>query len=203
MTPRIIHLIWFGEQKPESLAAAAFWREHAQGREVRVYTDASCLRESWRENYDAYAHNFPNQSDWLRWSLLLDLGGWYFDAKVRPANGIDLDKIEAGMAPDTCLVVPMIAGMRGLDADIICCPLGWRGENAVNEYMLAKHAGQPAYVHYTLGMANRLYHTHPDWFTIGSARMLRNDRRNVRRQLQNILRDCAQRRVKPGVRSAQ
>jgi hypothetical protein len=189
MIPRIIHLNWLDEEPtPKVLETVEYWQANSEGREVVLHGDSLPLRESWRENYLLYAHNHPNKSDWMRWSSMLDSGGWYFDVDIRMAEGTSLDAIEARVAPDTCLVVPAVAGMRPLEANIICCPLNWQGSETVNSIMLAKHEHQPYYTYYTLGMVNLLYHAHPDWFSVGSARTLRNDRRNTQRQYQTLLR---------------
>jgi hypothetical protein len=120
---------------------------------------------------------------------MLDVGGWYFDTDVYPVDNIDLDKIEKSMAWNTCLVVPMVAGMKGLEADILCCQPGWRGETAVDEYMREKRESVE-YFQYTLTMIRHLYYNHPSWFTVGSANLLRNDWRKPDRDFTRTVDYC-------------
>jgi hypothetical protein len=178
MIPRTIHLIWYGEQEKESLDAAAYWRANGQGRVVVVHTDPSYLRESWRENYEKHAHNYANQSDWLRWSLMLDCGGWYFDTDVRPKSAPDLDKIEISME-NTCCIVPAIIGMGCLEADILCCAPGWPGERIVDEYMRQKR-DEVVYLQYSIVLVGNLQRQYPDWFTIADAKLFRTETKEAR-----------------------
>lgn len=179
--PRIIHLIWYGSQEAESLAAAAYWREHGQGRKVIVHTDPSYLRGSWRENYERHAHNYANQSDWLRWSLMLDYGGWYFDTDIRPPKPPDLDAIEAGMTPNTCLLIPAVMGMRCLEADILCCGDGWPGEPTLDSHMREERKSV-SYLQFSLILVRQFHHQHPEWFSVGDAKLFRQESKEGRQR---------------------
>lgn len=188
MIPRIIHLNWLDEEPSKAaLDSVAYWQTNGEGRHVVLHGDSSILRPQWRKNYTEYALNHQNKSDWMRWSQMLDVGGWYFDIDIRMSTDNSLDRAEKLMAHDTCLLVPVAAGMTMLESNIICCPSNWRGAEAVNAYFLAKHDGPFSYFHYTLELARYLHDSHPEWFTIGSARLLRNDRRNTKQQWQTFL----------------
>jgi hypothetical protein len=191
MIPRIIHLNWLDEEPtPKVLDTVEYWQANGEGREVRLHSDSSALRPTWRENYESYATNHWNKSDWMRWSHVLDVGGWYFDVDIRMTPATSLDDAEAHMQSDTCLLVPMVAGMRTLEADILCCQPSWQGAAEVDAYFLKKHEKKYSFFHYTLKLVDALYRRHRNWITIGSANLLRNDWRDKDRLFGASAVDC-------------
>lgn len=90
MIPRRFHWIWLGERPLPSQIAAWIerWMELHPGWEQTVWTDANRPRLRNEEQFRAAA-NPAQQSDVLRYELVLDHGGVYLDCDVQCYRSID------------------------------------------------------------------------------------------------------------------
>jgi hypothetical protein len=165
MLPRLVHLVWLGED-PTGIAAAAVehWQKMGSGREVVLHRDARALLPEWQDVWQL-ARNASMQSDLLRWSLLLTQGGWYFDCDVR--SRLTLDQIEAdcGLDPSRCLVTLFGSLATTPVSDILACRPNWIGRQAVTDYVCSQHDNTSIHNWSFAGeMLTALCREHRDWF---------------------------------------
>jgi hypothetical protein len=165
MLPKLIHLIWFGEDAAGlATAAEQHWLAMGAGREVILHRDASALLPEWQDAWELAA-NHSMQSDLLRWSLLLTQGGWYFDCDVR--SRLPLDRIEAECQLDDkrCFVTLFGSRYSTPATDILACGPNWPGRAAVIDYVRSRH--DRARIHnwtFAGEMLSPIYREHPKWF---------------------------------------
>jgi hypothetical protein len=166
MLPKLIHLIWLGDD-PAGLASAAVkhWNTMGAGREVVLHRDASALLPEWQDAWKM-TQNASMQSDLLRWSLLLTKGGWYFDCDVR--SRLTLDQIEAECQLDgtKCFVTLFGSRFSTPVSDILACSPDWSGRQSVIDYVCLQRA--PERIHnwtFASDMLTPLHREHADWFT--------------------------------------
>jgi len=165
MIPKRIHLIWFGDDLT-GLAARAVehWRQMGGAREIILHRDDASLLPQWREAWKL-ATNPSMQSDLLRWSLLLTLGGWYFDCDVR--TRLTLDEIEADCQLDgtKCFITLFGSAFSPPASDILACDPNWPGRAAVIDYVRSQREPNRIH-HWTFAgeMIGTLLREHSEWF---------------------------------------
>ena len=165
MLPKLIHLIWLGEDAAGlATAAERHWLAMGAGCEVILHRDDSALLPEWRDAW-ALAANPSMQSDLLRWSLLLTVGGWYFDCDVR--SRLPLDRIEAECQLDNkrCFITLFGSRYSTPATDILACRPDWPGRAAVIDYIRSRN--DRARIHnwtFAGEMLAPIYREHPEWF---------------------------------------
>lgn len=85
--PPIIHFIWLGSSlPPKATAAIESWKEHHQGWEIKIWTDAEAKVFSWTNNHSKFvfeqAESWAEKADVLRLDILYQFGGVYSDVDV-------------------------------------------------------------------------------------------------------------------------
>ena len=130
-----IHCIWLGSDLP-AWAAANIVRLKAinPDRSVVLHTDDSLLHGDYRSLYDATPH-WCQKADWLRYSLIETLGGWYLDVDwwaMKPLP--DLEDLGDRLA---CLCGPSGPGwaMNG----ILACQPGSPALVAIRQMVMAQY----------------------------------------------------------------
>ena len=166
MIPKLIHLIWLGDDASDlAPRAVEHWRQMGGGREIILHRDDSLLLPEWRDAWKL-ATNASMQSDLLRWSLLLTSGGWYFDCDVR--TRLTLDEIETDCQLDgaKCFVTMFGSMFSPPASDILACGPDWPGRAAVIDYVHSQR--DPARIHHWTfagEMIGAILREHPEWFT--------------------------------------
>jgi hypothetical protein len=143
MLPKLVHLIWLGED-PSGISSAAVehWRKMSDDRQVIMHRDAAALLPEWQDIWPL-AQNASMQSDLLRWSLLLTVGGWYFDCDVR--SRLSLNEIEADCGLDSLRCFVTLFGSLATTpvSDILACRPDWTGRQAVIDYIVSQRSMSP------------------------------------------------------------
>lgn len=166
MPPKLIHLIWLGED-PAGVAAEAVehWKIFGSGREIIVHCDGAALLREWRDAWEL-TQNASMQSDLLRWSLLLTQGGWYFDCDVRSRLSLDQIETECQLDEQRCFVTLFGSLSSTPASDILACGPDWPGRTAVIDYVCSQR--DPPKIHnwtFAGDMLTAIYRDHPEWFT--------------------------------------
>lgn len=90
MIPKTIHFIWLGSEIPDwANYNINTFRIHNPDYQIVIHTDASMLKPEYRTNYDRCVANSSQQCDLLRFSILQQIPGWYFDCDCRAFGSID------------------------------------------------------------------------------------------------------------------
>ena len=88
MIPRLLHFVWIGSELPSWAARnIAQWRRLNAGWEIRVHDESSllpCLVEKYSQ-----VSSWCARADLIRYSVLLQHGGWYFDVDFWPFRPLD------------------------------------------------------------------------------------------------------------------
>jgi GR25 family glycosyltransferase involved in LPS biosynthesis len=148
MLNKKIHLIWLGED-PDGIAAGAVahWRRMGNGRDVILHTDDHFLIDDWRPVWRKHAKTPAMQSDLLRWSLLLTIGGWYFDCDVRSRLTLDEIETECGLDDSRrCFLTKVGRGHSPPMTDIAACNPDWPGRQAILNYVPRQLDGDIQYL---------------------------------------------------------
>jgi len=89
--PKIIHFVWVGPQMPEWEARNIEEFRRLNPEYKVVIHDDSDLLPAFRKTYDSInsAHPWSDRSDLVRYSVLLNEGGWYFDCDFWPFLPVD------------------------------------------------------------------------------------------------------------------
>ena len=159
-----VHLIWWGGDK-EADAAVQHWRQFGGDRRIMVHTDASSLLPQWRDAYDR-AIFAEAQLDLLRWSILLQQGGWCFDCGVRVSVPLDTIEQECSITADRCFVTfynPLPLFPAG---DTLACSPDWPGRQAILDYVAKQTAIRSPWLFGT-DMLQPLLQQHREWFCWG------------------------------------
>lgn len=171
MLPRILHLVWIGEETPQVRTSIAHWKEVAGDREVRVQSDDRELLPELRATWKRHASTPLLKSDLLRWSLLARYGGWYFDMDCR--SRMPLDDIEAALKMDGSRCLVTWFGHQGgmLNSDMIACSPDWRGMPAVLEYLKNQaNLSSIRWLDWAVVMLGQLYCKDPSAYLVGTSR---------------------------------
>lgn len=171
MSASDIHLIWFGDKSPPiATDAVRHWEKMGNGRKVILHTDASLLLEKWQDAYGKHGTNPLIQSDLLRWSLLLERGGWYFDCDVRSRKTIDEIEQECSVG-EQCFITTINGNLITPPCDIIYCPVNWPGRQFVNDYVLAQEKHGQVHL-FTFGsiLLTDIHRENPEWIASGDKR---------------------------------
>lgn len=163
MYPRIIHLIWLGENNELAVSAQKFWQSMGSGCDVVLHRDESALLPQWKELWDSLTSPVV-KSDLLRWSLLLSQGGWYFDCDVR--SHMTIGEIERDCQLDgSALFVTHFGSSRSeIVSDILACSVGWLGRDAVVDYISRQEDINKLPVVFAYEMLTAIYRQHQNWF---------------------------------------
>jgi hypothetical protein len=168
MLNKLIHLIWLGEDGDKVAAkAVAHWKERGNGREVVLHTDDRCLLDAWRSVWDKHAKTFAMQSDLLRWSLLLTVGGWYFDCDVRSRLTIDDIEAECGLDGGQCFLTKVGRGQSPPFTDIAACNPDWLGRQTVLDCVPQQLDADVRYLTFANLMFWPMVVEHPELFAFG------------------------------------
>lgn len=98
MIPKVIHYCWFGGNSLPSLAEKCIssWRKYLPDYEIHQWNETNFDVNSHPYTKDAYASGkYAFVSDFVRFKVLYELGGLYFDTDVEIIKPID-DIIEKG-----------------------------------------------------------------------------------------------------------
>ena len=132
MLVRTVHLIWLGDDSSGVAAGAvAHWQRMGNGRRVVLHTGDDALLNDWRPVWEKHAKTAAMQSDLLRWSLLLTIGGWYFDCDVRSRLTLDEIEAECGLDGGRCFLTKVGRGQSPPFTDIAACNPDWLGRQTV------------------------------------------------------------------------
>lgn len=168
MIPRTIHLIWLGEITEEALDAKAHFEQNGEGRQVILHTDNSLLLPEFLSVYN-HLTTFQQKGDLLRYSIISQIGGWYFDVDVRLANGTSLDAIEEKYRLDgsRCLITNVfLSGF--INNDILAASPNWSGSTWINEYIQASSLEyEIRYIEFSGIMLLRALANNSDHYVIG------------------------------------
>ena len=88
MIPKTIHLIWIGDLTADATEAVALHTGLNPHHDVRLHRDDRELLPQYRELY-ALVKLPQLRADLLRWSLLEQYGGWYFDIDICPRRPVE------------------------------------------------------------------------------------------------------------------
>jgi mannosyltransferase OCH1-like enzyme len=84
MIPKIIHIIWIGDQSKKPTACIDTWIKKNPDYEVRVWGNDSLTDRSWRNPKQLYdmltKKDYAGASDVMRYEILYEHGGIYVDA---------------------------------------------------------------------------------------------------------------------------
>jgi len=158
----MIHLIWLGEQTDFVRERISHFRQMNPDDEVRVWTDIDVsveLMSDYARAYEVYAKTRQAKSDLLRFSLLERYGGWYFD-------------IDTYLLVSASSMLPYLDGpyftysllhLSNLpNPDVLYCPAGWDGWDAVHEYIVNYQADDFRILAFAAHLLFRLANTIPD-----------------------------------------
>jgi hypothetical protein len=161
MIPKIIHLIWFGNDLEVIRASQAHWKEMAPDYEIRLHiNDDSLVLPEWRTLY-VKANRPSTKSDFLRWSLVLTVGGWYFDCDIRTKIPLPADLDAQG-----CFITLLGSPLTAPGPDIIATTADWVAKRDMISNVIEMSRGFSEYsllIEWTL---HKMVREHPDWFII-------------------------------------
>jgi mannosyltransferase OCH1-like enzyme len=81
MIPKLLHIVWVGDESKTPHAAINTWKLLNPDYKVTVWNNKS-LQRGWRlaQRMRHYWGNFPGVADCMRWEILYELGGIALDA---------------------------------------------------------------------------------------------------------------------------
>ncbi|MDX2265758.1 MAG: glycosyltransferase [Hyphomicrobiales bacterium] len=82
--PRMLHMIWIGDDNPRPDACLKSWRDKHPEWEVKVWNDRDLYGRTWRnqKHIDTFLRlrKWPGVADLMRYEILYENGGVYVDA---------------------------------------------------------------------------------------------------------------------------
>jgi hypothetical protein len=140
MIPRNIHFVWVGGGMPDWAAEnVQRFADLNPGYEVRVHSDLAEIDTRLRHHLDSDLSPVQ-QADLLRYSVLLNEGGWYFDIDFLPLRPID-DIVSAYRLDGRSVFVSRQRGHRhvrwNISNAVLACGAGAPGMNAIVEHVSA------------------------------------------------------------------
>ncbi len=131
MIPRIIHLIWLGPKTSQVDQCLEVHAKFAGDRRILLHTNENELVPELKEVWNKWALTPLLKSDLLRWSILMQHGGWYFDIDSAPQ--VPLDDIESVYQLDgsRCFATRITYDFSPPNPDILAVGTTWAGKDLI------------------------------------------------------------------------
>jgi len=176
MIPRVIHFVWFGREMPGWAAANIDeFRRLNPTYEIIVHGE-DALAEQYREMYDSLEHP-AEKSDLLRYSILQQHGGWYFDVDIFPMRPLD-DVVRAWALDGERMYLGQQfreGSISWLNGAVLAVTRDWPGWEALNRMLMAtphrndaEHNAADGWGAWGPKLLTRFARTYPDWVEIAS-----------------------------------
>jgi|GEM_PF-994900 len=131
MVPKIIHIIWLGENvPPKASSAVQRYRQQNPRHDVRFHRGLSELLPTYCDACETYAQLPQLKADLLRWSLLEKYGGWYVDVDCQPFVSMETIEQEYGLSGSHLFATYK---RTHLNNDILAVGLDWPGWRHVHD----------------------------------------------------------------------